>query len=405
METYVRLPESLYDIRINNLGEIKSFEVDYETPNIYINPKGYLTSWYKRTDSKIVNYRIHRFVALLFIPIPDRLKDIPLSDLHVNHIDGDKNNNRSTNLEWLTNVENMRHARENGLFSDEKPVLSLCTSTGEIIRYKSLTDVCKAFDIKPSVLSIHLNQKVAGCVCFNNHRFKFDNDEPWCKLKLYPGVVEGLGYQYKVKATNTKTGEEWLLRSFTDVRDKMGLNVNIIKNIKQRTGIYRTNDGVWVFEIDHENKLTPKPLPIIGYNRSTGEMRKFRTSRCCARELGIDHAKLLTHVNTYYAGMLPWEGYYLKLDDGNDFPEVEYLIPEQNALGRIINFVVYKEGVKVPYLLTNLVDFCQHYGFKPNDIYHHRERVGREIPYNGFLIIDVSNINISKLMGILKVKS
>lgn len=403
METYVRLPNSMFDIRINNRGEIKSFETDYETPNIYTNRKGYLTSWYKSNDSQTVNYLIHRFVALFFIPIPDRLKDVPLRELHVNHIDGDKNNNTIDNLEWMTNVENMQHARENGLFSDEKPVLALCVSTGVITRYKSLTDTCKAFNIKPSVLSIHLNQKVAGCIFFDGHRFKFDNGKPWCELKLYPGVVEGLGYQYKVKAVNTQTGEQWLLRSFSEVQLHMGLNVNIIKNIKQRTGVYRTNDGLWVFEIDHENKLTPKPLALIGYNRGTGEVRRFRTSRCCAKELGVEHAKLLTHVNTYYAGMLPWKGYYLKLDNGDSFPEVEYLIPEQDALGKVINFIVYKDGDNKPYLLTNLVDFCQHFGFKPHDIYHHRERVGREIPFNGFLIVDVSNIEISKLTDILKV--
>ena len=40
-----------------------------------------------------------------------------------------------------------------------------------------------------------------------------------------------------------------------------------------------------------------------------------------------------------------------------------------------------------------------------NDIHHHRERVGREIVYNGFLIIDVSNLDISKLIAILKVNT
>ena len=51
---------------------------------------------------------IHRLVAKAFIPNPDNLPQI-------NHIDGDKNNNKVSNLEWCNNGHNQAHAWKNSL--------------------------------------------------------------------------------------------------------------------------------------------------------------------------------------------------------------------------------------------------------------------------------------------------
>lgn len=55
------------------------------------------------------SYRIHREVAKAFIPNPN---DLP----QVNHIDGNKNNNAISNLEWVTNQQNAHHAISMGLW-------------------------------------------------------------------------------------------------------------------------------------------------------------------------------------------------------------------------------------------------------------------------------------------------
>jgi len=52
--------------------------------------------------------RLHRAVATAFVPNPDNLPE-------VNHIDGDKLNNRASNLEWATHKQNMEHAYRTGL--------------------------------------------------------------------------------------------------------------------------------------------------------------------------------------------------------------------------------------------------------------------------------------------------
>jgi len=53
-------------------------------------------------------FLLHRLVAYHFIDNP---KDLP----QINHIDGDKSNNKVDNLEWCTSKHNINHAIKTGL--------------------------------------------------------------------------------------------------------------------------------------------------------------------------------------------------------------------------------------------------------------------------------------------------
>ena len=66
------------------------------------NGHGYLCVQICGNKKKEKKY-IHRLVATAFIPNPE---EKPC----VNHIDGNKRNNRASNLEWCTHEENTRHA-------------------------------------------------------------------------------------------------------------------------------------------------------------------------------------------------------------------------------------------------------------------------------------------------------
>lgn len=58
---------------------------------------------------------VHRLVAMAFVP-----NDDPVLKPTVNHIDGDKSNNSASNLEWCSNVDNLKHAWKNGLMSPDR---------------------------------------------------------------------------------------------------------------------------------------------------------------------------------------------------------------------------------------------------------------------------------------------
>jgi len=53
---------------------------------------------------------VHRLVMEAFNPIDG------MDDMQVNHIDGNKQNNKLENLEWATREQNMQHAMKSGLW-------------------------------------------------------------------------------------------------------------------------------------------------------------------------------------------------------------------------------------------------------------------------------------------------
>lgn len=84
--------------------------------------------------------RIHRLVASAFVPNPKNKK-------YVNHIDGDKNNNRANNLEWCTLLENTKHARETGLMPhnvfSEEDVHLICRRLVQGLR---VAEICRTYN-------------------------------------------------------------------------------------------------------------------------------------------------------------------------------------------------------------------------------------------------------------------
>jgi hypothetical protein len=87
---------------VSNLGRFKnSFGIIMD--NYKVNENGYIRVFiYNRT------YALHRLIALAFIENPQNKEQ-------VNHIDGNKINNRVDNLEWVTNSENQLHKFQIGL--------------------------------------------------------------------------------------------------------------------------------------------------------------------------------------------------------------------------------------------------------------------------------------------------
>ena len=114
---------------------------------------------------------MHRIVATVFIPNPENLPE-------VNHIDGDKSNNRVDNLEWVSRKENQHHASyvlnkrigennyHNTLTEDEvKQIYDLCKYTK--MPYKEIAKIYGVSEDLPNKITSRTVWKYLDLKPFN----------------------------------------------------------------------------------------------------------------------------------------------------------------------------------------------------------------------------------------------
>lgn len=147
----IRCYEGLY--QVSNFGRVKSLKRNmvlvnckgtcgYEMVTLYANKKPWKTL-------------VHRLVAKAFV-------DNPLNKEQVNHIVGNKMNNASSNLEWVTSSENVRHAYRTGIKRPTQkvretaqkvhgiPVNILDKRTGEERSFPSVQSAAYYFNVSPN---------------------------------------------------------------------------------------------------------------------------------------------------------------------------------------------------------------------------------------------------------------
>lgn len=150
MEKFIIINE-FNNYAISNLGNIKNIKKNKLLTPYFDKKSGYLIYTFCQNSIK-KTFKIHRLVALYFIPNPNNLP-------YINHIDGDKTNNRVENLEWCTAKENDDHARRNGLKNQEKPVVAINITTGDSVTFKSVTEAGALLGINKGTISKILKGK------------------------------------------------------------------------------------------------------------------------------------------------------------------------------------------------------------------------------------------------------
>lgn len=142
MKTWKEIHFTNGEYLISSNGEVKTAKTG-RVLKPAIDARGYERVCLFKTN-RDKRYKVHRLVAITFIPNPD-------GKPQVNHKDGNKRNNSVENLEWATNYENMHHSRENGLhdghqrFCDGKKrrVIATNIATGEQTVFDSILSARK----------------------------------------------------------------------------------------------------------------------------------------------------------------------------------------------------------------------------------------------------------------------
>jgi HNH endonuclease/NUMOD4 motif len=170
------------EYRINNDGEVESCKYGYwrKMAQTINKGNGYFEVSLSDGCGKAKHFTIHRLLAIYFL---DKVK----GKNFVNHKDGNKLNNKLTNLEWCTKSENGEHAYKMGLnkgcpkekryfygksgskHPSSKPLIVIFKKEIKTISFASIIDAKKYLNVAES----YFREIVSGRKKSNLYSFQF----------------------------------------------------------------------------------------------------------------------------------------------------------------------------------------------------------------------------------------
>jgi len=134
------------DGRVRNRATKKELQ-RFENVNGYI----VVALW---VDDRAIHRRVHRLVMEAWVGPP------PFDKAEVNHIDGNKKNNRLSNLEYVTKLENREHAIREGLIKRGEEASGRKLTEEKVIEIRelhfdggiSLRDLALMFDVSQEAI-------------------------------------------------------------------------------------------------------------------------------------------------------------------------------------------------------------------------------------------------------------
>ena len=181
---------------VSNFGRVRNEKTgNYLTQKI--GRDGHYLSVYLCNNGKENTQTIHRLVAKAFVPNPEKKQQ-------VNHIDGNKLNNKVNNLEWCTPKENNIHAIKTGLNHpgayQKKPVQII--ETGEI--FDGVVECAKAIDA--DFRNVYRSLSTNGHTAVNGLHCKYAETTQKRKSFLFPHQKDAIEKMFNGCVLNGTVG-------------------------------------------------------------------------------------------------------------------------------------------------------------------------------------------------------
>jgi hypothetical protein len=162
----------------------------------------------------------HRLMCLAWLPY-SRFVD----KLVTNHLNGIPGDDRLSNLEWTTRLENNKHAISTGLRGKDNGILMRDLKTGIIKEFLGFKDCSKYLKLNPYSIKFRLmagKQKVYPGLL----QFKFKSDPtPWRDVENPVDKPLNIGYAKTIKIKKIDTDEIQFFSSFAECSNMLGIPI------------------------------------------------------------------------------------------------------------------------------------------------------------------------------------
>ena len=225
----------------------------------------------------------------------ESFKQFPL----VNHKDGNKNNYRADNLEWVSYSENLIHAYKSGLRTDNHPVKVYDKIKNTVTVYYSVTEAFKEMGLKPRANLEHYFRERNGLyTAKNRYEIRYLSDKNNFDLKTMS--IEKAKEKSKALYSKRRLYQAIELESRREVvggngviQRALGLSEAGVTGIcRKRTIIDRPDKTRWIIR-DYTDKpldmslyteVSNKEVKIIRIEKSSGKETLYNSLREAGRE-------------------------------------------------------------------------------------------------------------------------
>ena len=165
----------------------------------------------------VSNNLIHILVANTFI-------DNQYKKNIVNHKDGNKKNNNITNLEWVTESENVIHAINNGLMKSIKKICHIDNNNNIINIYNSCKEASRKLNINASSVNKCCKGTLKSCGD-KNYKFRYLNSDP--KIEITNKIIKNRK-QKKIDVFDNNNNLIETLNTITNTSIKYNVNYKTV---------------------------------------------------------------------------------------------------------------------------------------------------------------------------------
>lgn len=241
MEIWKNLPiEGFEHYQVSNLGNVRNTSYKgtgtIRTMHPCLNKEGYPTATLTSADGEQVVRRVHRLVALAFIPNSDNL---PM----VNHKDETRDNNRVENLEWCDCTYNNNYGTRNERVSKSKlntncKAVCQCDMNGNVIKvWECMNELNRQFGYDVGLISKRCAGRGNTAYGF---KWKYEGDE---KPKEWATAKAGKDTLYKPVAQMDDDGNVIRIWDSIKAAGAEGFSETMISSCchgrRKHTGSYR----------------------------------------------------------------------------------------------------------------------------------------------------------------------